>query len=77
MFHARKARYRTSLWNRLRISLTAAQNCCDRLDDRALQTLRYIERRVVGKCDLTSAFNTLNRILQTAAPHSPDPPCAL
>ena len=48
-----------------RSMLTAAQNCYARLDDRAIRTLRYIERHCCGasKSDLTTAFNTLNRIL--------------
>ncbi len=51
-----------------RSMLTAAQNCYERLDDRALRTLRYIERHSgASKSDLTSAFNTLNRILQVCA----------
>ena len=51
-----------------RSMLTAAQNCYERLDDRANRTLRYIERHNgASKSDLTSAFNTLNRILQVCA----------
>ncbi|CAK0828751.1 unnamed protein product [Prorocentrum cordatum] len=51
-----------------RSMLCAAQNCRDRLDDRALRTLRYIESRSgSSKCDLTSNFTTLNRILQVCA----------
>ena len=51
-----------------RSMLTAAQNCYERLDDRAMRTLRYIERYSgSSKSDLTSAFNTLNRILQVCA----------
>ena len=51
-----------------RSMLTAAQNCYERLDDRAMRTLRYIERfNGSSKSDLTSAFNTLNRILQVCA----------
>ena len=45
--------------------LTAAQNCYERVDDRAMRTLRYIERQSgSGKIDLSSSVNTLNRILQ-------------
>ena len=47
--------------------LTAAQNCVERLDDRAIRTLRYIDRLTAGKSDLTSAFSSLNRILQTCS----------
>jgi len=52
--------------------LTAAQNCYDRLDDKAIRTLRYIERHgggngSVGKSDLTTELNTVNRILQVCA----------
>ena len=48
--------------------LTAAQNCYERVDDRAMRTLRYIERQSgSSKSDLTSAINTLNRILQVCA----------
>ena len=51
-----------------RSMLTAAQNCNERLDDRANRTLRYIERHCgASKSDLTTAFNTLNRILQVCA----------
>jgi len=51
-----------------RSMLTAAQNCYDRLDDRARSTLRYIERHSgASKSDLTTAFNTLNRVLQVCA----------
>ena len=51
-----------------RSMLTAAQNCYDRVDDRAMRTLRYIERQSgSSKSDLTSAINTLNRILQVCA----------
>ncbi|CAK0824327.1 unnamed protein product [Prorocentrum cordatum] len=51
-----------------RSMLCAAQNCRERLDDRALRTLRYIEsRRGSRKSDLTSNFTTLNRILQFCA----------
>ena len=51
-----------------RSMLTAAQNCYERLDDRAIRTLRYIERHCgASKSDLTTAFNTLNRILQVCA----------
>ena len=48
--------------------LTAAHNCYERLDDRAIRTLRYIERHGgASKSDLTSTFNTVNRILQVCA----------
>ena len=51
-----------------RSMLTAAQNCYERVDDRAMRTLRYIERQSgSSKSDLTSAINTLNRILQVCA----------
>ena len=51
-----------------RSMLTAAQNCYERIDDRGFRNLRYIERhRGASKHDLTSAFNTLNRILQVCA----------
>jgi hypothetical protein len=45
--------------------LTAAQNCTERLDDRALMTLRSIDLRIGrGKNEITSTFSTLNRIMQ-------------
>ena len=48
--------------------ITAAQNCYERLDDRAIRTLRYIERHCgASKSDITTAFNTLNRIPQVCA----------
>ncbi|CAK0824328.1 unnamed protein product [Prorocentrum cordatum] len=48
-----------------RSMLCAAQNCHERLDDRAIRTLRYIESKSgASKCELTSNFTTLNRILQ-------------
>ena len=51
-----------------RSMLAAAVNCYERLDDRAMRTLRYIERHGgPSKSDLSSAFNTLNRILQVCA----------
>ena len=51
-----------------RSMLAAAQNCYERLDSRAIRTLRYIERQSgASKSDLTTAFNTLNRILQVCA----------
>ena len=51
-----------------RSMLTAAQNCYERLDDRAIRTLRNIESLGRGsKSDLTNTFNTLNRILQVCA----------
>ena len=48
--------------------LTAAHNCVERLDATAARTLRYIDR-LSGrrKTDLTSSFNTLNRILPLCA----------
>ena len=51
-----------------RSMLQAALNCNERLDDRAVKTLRLIERKCgASKCDLISSFNTLNRILQVCA----------
>ena len=51
-----------------RSMLTAAQNCYERLDDSAMRALRYIERHAgASKSDLSSAFNTLNRILQVCS----------
>ena len=51
-----------------RSMLTAAQNCYERVDDRAMRTLRYIERiSGSGRSDLTTSFNSLNRILQVCA----------
>ena len=53
-----------------RSMLLAAQNCYERLDVKAMRTLRYIERhrgstgKSGSKSDLTTAFNSLNRILQ-------------
>ena len=48
--------------------LTVAQNCFERLDGRAIRTLRYIERHCgASKSDPTTAFNTLNRILLVCA----------
>ena len=51
-----------------RSMLTAAQNCYERVDDRAIHTFRYIERhRGASKNDGTSACNTLHRILHVCA----------
>ena len=48
--------------------LTAAQNCYERLNDRANRTLRYIEGHSAGnKSYVTSSSNTLNRVLQACA----------
>ena len=45
----------------------------ERLDDRAIRTLRDIERHCgASKSDLTIAFNTLNRILQVCAEEAID-----
>ena len=44
--------------------LTAAQNCSERLDEKAFPSLRLIERhRNGGKTDLSTSFSTLNRVL--------------
>ena len=48
--------------------LTAAQNCSERLDEKAFPSLRLIERhRNGGKTDLSTSFSTLNRVLQICA----------
>jgi len=52
-----------------RTMLLAAQNCYERLDGKAMRTLRYIESRCRGsKSDLTTAFSPLNRILSGRFP---------